>query len=460
MCDSTKVLPEKIARHEAKERAKSQHEFRLEWALLQEQKKSEKLYRLLREEEKRNEELFGALETSRKKCRETKAKLVNKTLSEEIELRSIKNTLPTRTDGRKKGSKSVAKIEREMITLWYIDSTGRQLVKIYKDTPMSMPLVNFREIHPNTFSKTGSYSHGNTIKFEVPLIFDDDTPESRACETLLKSNSCINSVVMKLADLDIPSLRDSLTTFYAQSVSNLEMSSRSSPLQNGRRSRQWVDDHQSDRGDYMKWFGGAKENQELIRLLQKEQANYQKLELDYQDLHEKFEALQMSSLRSGTTSVDGIMTPDTTLPSFTSDAETVRPDGPVERASVILSFIYIGKSSCNQEKTLLKMYRDTPMSEALSQYRRTHPDVSFKTRGSRKNSGQYVDIFETDTANSLHLQQFDEIHIFPYGSSPHLIDLTAPRKGWSNPFSWLKSKTSKENSCCGVEPVVQSTKNE
>ncbi|THY83801.1 hypothetical protein D6C93_08751 [Aureobasidium pullulans] len=233
------------------------------------------------------------------------------------------------------------------------------------------------------------------------------------------------------------------------------MSSRSSPLQNGRRSRQWVDDHQSDRGDYMKWFGGAKENQELIRLLQKEQANYQKLEVDYQDLHEKFEALQMSSLRSGTTSVDGIMTPDTTLPSFTSDAETVRPDGPVERASVILSFIYIGKSSCNQEKSLLKMYRDTPMSEALSHYRRTHPDVSFKTRGSRKNSGQYVDIFETDTANSLHLQQFDEIHVFPYGSSPHLIDLTAPRKGWSNPFSWLKSKTSKENSCCGVEPEVQ-----
>ena len=91
MCDSTKVLPEKIVRHEAKERAKSQHEFRLEWALLQEQKKSEKLYRLLREEEKRNEELFGALETSRKKCRETKAKLLNKTLSEEIELRSIKN---------------------------------------------------------------------------------------------------------------------------------------------------------------------------------------------------------------------------------------------------------------------------------------------------------------------------------------------------------------------------------
>ena len=68
-----------------------------------------------------------------------------------------------------------------MITLWYIDSTGRQLVKIYKDTPMSMPLVNFREIHPNTFSKTGSYSHGNTIKFEVPLIFDDDTPESVSC---------------------------------------------------------------------------------------------------------------------------------------------------------------------------------------------------------------------------------------------------------------------------------------
>jgi hypothetical protein len=89
--------------------------------------------------------------------------------------------LPTRTDGRKKGSKSVAKIEREMITLWYIDSTGRQLVKIYKDTPMSMPLVNFREIHPNTFSKTGSYSHRNTIKFEVPLIFDDDTPESVSC---------------------------------------------------------------------------------------------------------------------------------------------------------------------------------------------------------------------------------------------------------------------------------------
>ncbi|THX02866.1 hypothetical protein D6D13_08042 [Aureobasidium pullulans] len=130
------------------------------------------------------------------------------------------------------------------------------------------------------------------------------------------------------------------------------MSSRSSPLQNGRRSRQWVDDHQSDRGDYMKWFGGAKENQELIRLLQKEQANYQKLEVDYQDLLENFEALQMSSLRSGTTSVDGIMTPDTTLPSFTSDAETVRPDGPVERASVILSFIFIGTSLCDQEKTL------------------------------------------------------------------------------------------------------------
>ncbi|KAG2161149.1 hypothetical protein JADG_000888 [Aureobasidium aubasidani] len=366
MCDSTKVLPEKIVRHEAKERAKSQHGFRLEWALLQEQKKSEKLYRLLREEEKRNEELFGALETSRKKCRETKAKLLNKTLSEEIELRSIKNTLPTRTDGRKKGSKSVAKIEREMITLWYIDSTGRQLVKIYKDTPMSMPLVNFREIHPNTFSKTGSYSYGNTIKFEVPLIFDDDTPES------------------------------------------------------------------------------------------KEQATYQKLEVDYQDLLERFEALQMSSLRSEITSVDGIMTPDTTLPSFTSDAETIRPDGPVERASVILSFIYPGKSSCDQEKALLKMYRDTPMSEALSHYRRKHPDVTFKTRGSRKNSGQYVDIFETDTANS----QFDEIHVFPNGSSPHLIDLTAPPKGWSNSFSWFRSKTSKENGRCGVETVVQNMKNE
>lgn len=39
MCDSTKVFPERTARHEAKERAKSQHEFRLEWALLQEQKK-------------------------------------------------------------------------------------------------------------------------------------------------------------------------------------------------------------------------------------------------------------------------------------------------------------------------------------------------------------------------------------------------------------------------------------
>lgn len=61
----------------------------------------------------------------------------------------------------------------------------------------------------------------------------------------------------------------------------------------------------------MKWFGGAKENQELIRLLQKEQVNYQKLEVDYQDLLERFEVLQVSSLRSGTTSVDGIMTPDT-----------------------------------------------------------------------------------------------------------------------------------------------------
>ncbi|THZ82694.1 hypothetical protein D6C84_05581 [Aureobasidium pullulans] len=444
MCDSTRVLPEKIARHEAKERAKSQHEFRLEWALLQEQKKSEKLYRLLREEEKRNEELFGALETSRKKCRETKAKLLNKTLSEEIELRSIKNTLPTRTDGRKKGSKSVAKVEREMITLWYIDSTGRQLVKIYKDTPMSMPLVNFREIHPNTFSKTGSYSHGNTIKFEVPLIFDDDTPES----------------LQRPCHIDIPFLRDSLTTFYAQSVSNLEMSSRSPPLQKGRINRKWVSDHESDRGDYMKWFSGEKEKEELLKLLQKEQANYQKLEVDYQDLLEKFEALQMSSLRSEITSVDGVMTPDTNLPSFTSDAETIRPDGLVERASVILSFIYPGKSSCDQGKALLKMYRDTPMSEALSHYRRKHPDVTFKTRGSRKNSGQYVDIFETDTANSLHLQQFDEIHVFPNGSSPRLIDLTAPPKGWSNPFSWFRSKTSKENGRCGVETVVQNMKNE
>lgn len=41
------------------------------------------------------------------------------------------------------------------------------------------------------------------------------------------------------------------------------------------------------------------------------------------------------------------------------------------------------------------------MSEALSHYRRKHLDVTFKTRGSRKNSGQYVDIFETDTANSV-----------------------------------------------------------
>ncbi|THY29739.1 hypothetical protein D6C99_10518 [Aureobasidium pullulans] len=205
----------------------------------------------------------------------------------------------------------------------------------------------------------------------------------------------------------------------------------------------------------MKWFSGEKEKEDLLKLLQKEQATYQKLEVDYQDLLERFEALQMSSLRSEITSVDGIMTPDTTLPSFTSDAETIRPDGPVERASVILSFIYPGKSSCDQGKALLKMYRDTPMSEALSHYRRKHPDVTFKTRGSRKNSGQYVDIFETDTANS-----FDEIHVFPNGSSPHLIDLTAPPKGWSNPFSWFRSKTSKENGRCGVETVVQNMKNE
>ncbi|TIA38420.1 hypothetical protein D6C78_04023 [Aureobasidium pullulans] len=443
----TRVLPEKIARHEAKERAKSQHEFRLEWALLQEQKKSEKLYRLLREEEKRNEELFGALETSRKKCRETKAKLVNKTLSEEIELRSIKNvSTPNITSVE-------CTIEREMITLWYIDSTGRQLVKIYKDTPMSMPLVNFREIHPNTFSKTGSYSYGNTIKSEVPLIFDDDTPESRRDEVTGISTV---SVPMKSCTPEHridpgAEERSGLTTFYAQPASNLGMSSRSQPRQNSRRSRKWVSDHESDRGDYMKWFSGEKEKEELLKSLQKEQATYQKLEVDYQDLLERFEALQMSSLRSEITSVDGIMTPDTTLPSFTSDAETIRPDGPVERASVILSFIYPGKSSCDQEKALLKMYRDTPMSEALSHYRRKHPDVTFKTRGSRKNSGQYVDIFETDTANS----QFDEIHVFPNGSSPHLIDLTAPPKGWSNPFSWFRSKTSKENGRCGVEPVVQ-----
>ncbi|THW78453.1 hypothetical protein D6D18_09578 [Aureobasidium pullulans] len=265
---------------------------------------------------------------------------------------------------------------------------------------------------------------------------------------------------MKLADLDIPSVRDSLTTLYAQSVSNLGMSSRSPPLQKGRRNGKWVSDHESDRGDYMKWFSGEKEKEELLKLLQKEQANYQKLEVDYQDLLERFEALQMSSLRSKTTSVDGITTPDTTLPSFTSDAETIRPDGPVERASVILSFIYPGKSSCDQGKALLKMYRDTPMSEALSHYRRKHPDVTSKTRGSRKNSGQYVDISETDTANSLHLQQFDEIHVFPNGSSPHLVDLTAPPKGWSNPFSWFRSKKSKENGRCGVETVVQNMKNE
>ncbi|THZ40013.1 hypothetical protein D6C87_06722 [Aureobasidium pullulans] len=446
MCDSTKVLPEKIARHEAKERAKSQHEFRLEWALLQEQKKSEKLYRLLREEEKRNEELFGALETSRKKCRETKAKLLNKTLSEEIELRSIKNTLPTRTDGRKKGSKSVAKIEREMITLWYIDSTGRQLVKIYKDTPMSMPLVNFREIHPNTFSKTGSYSHGNTIKFEVPLIFDDDTPESLGLKdydeiTVYQACAASPQAMMEASRVTVKGLE-------AQQKRN--RGGTNQPRQNGRRSRKWISDHESDRGDYMKWFSSEKEKEELLKLLQKEQANYQKLEVDYQDLLERFEALQMSSLRSEITSLL------TTLPSFTSDAETIRPDGPVERAPVILSFIYPGKSSCDQGKALLKMYRDTPMSEALSHYRRKHPDVTFKTRGSRKNSGQYVDIFETDTANS----QFDEIHVFPNGSSPHLIDLTAPPKGWSNPFSWLRSKTSKENGRRGVETVVQNMKNE
>ncbi|THY77805.1 hypothetical protein D6C94_01859 [Aureobasidium pullulans] len=228
------------------------------------------------------------------------------------------------------------------------------------------------------------------------------------------------------------------------------MSSRSQPRQNGRRSRKWISDHESDRGDYMKWFSSEKEKEELLKLLQKEQANYQKLEVDYQDLLERFEALQMSSLRSEITSLL------TTLPSFTSDAETIRPDGPVERAPVILSFIYPGKSSCDQGKALLKMYRDTPMSEALSHYRRKHPDVTFKTRGSRKNSGQYVDIFETDTANS----QFDEIHVFPNGSSPHLIDLTAPPKGWSNPFSWLRSKTSKENGRRGVETVVQNMKNE
>ncbi|THZ57236.1 hypothetical protein D6C86_07265 [Aureobasidium pullulans] len=451
-------LPEKIARHEAKERAKSQHEFRLEWALLQEQKKSEKLYRLLREEEKRNEELFGALETSRKKCRETKAKLLNKTLSEEIELRSIKNvSTPNIT--------SVGcTIEREMITLWYIDSTGRQLVKIYKDTPMSMPLVNFREIHPNTFSKTGSYSHGNTIKFEVPLIFDDDTPESLGLKdydeiTVYQACAASPQAMMEASRVTVKGLEaqqkrnrggTNLTTFYAQSASNLGMSSRSQPRQNGRRSRKWISDHESDRGDYMKWFSSEKEKEELLKLLQKEQANYQKLEVDYQDLLERFEALQMSSLRSEITSLL------TTLPSFTSDAETIRPDGPVERAPVILSFIYPGKSSCDQGKALLKMYRDTPMSEALSHYRRKHPDVTFKTRGSRKNSGQYVDIFETDTANS----QFDEIHVFPNGSSPHLIDLTAPPKGWSNPFSWLRSKTSKENGRRGVETVVQNMKNE
>lgn len=89
------------------------------------------------------------------------------------------------------------------------------------------------------------------------------------------------------------------------------MSSRSPPLQKGRRDRKWVSDHESDRGDYIKWFSGEKEKEELLKLLQKEQANYQKLEVDYQDLLERYEALQMSSLRSEITSLDGIMTPDT-----------------------------------------------------------------------------------------------------------------------------------------------------
>lgn len=89
------------------------------------------------------------------------------------------------------------------------------------------------------------------------------------------------------------------------------MSSRSQPRQNGRRSRKWVSDHESDRGDYMKWFSSEKEKDDLLELLQKEQANYQKLEVDNQDLLERFEALNMSSLRSEITSVDGIMTPDT-----------------------------------------------------------------------------------------------------------------------------------------------------
>lgn len=61
----------------------------------------------------------------------------------------------------------------------------------------------------------------------------------------------------------------------------------------------------------MKWFSSEKEKEELLKLLQKEQANYQKLEVDYQGLLDKFGALQISSLRSEITSVDGVMTPDT-----------------------------------------------------------------------------------------------------------------------------------------------------
>ena len=61
----------------------------------------------------------------------------------------------------------------------------------------------------------------------------------------------------------------------------------------------------------MKWFSSEKEKDDLLELLQKEQTNYQKLEVDYQGLLEIFEALYMSSLRSEITSVDGIMTPDT-----------------------------------------------------------------------------------------------------------------------------------------------------